>query len=151
MNEEARRRALRLLEKRDYSRKMLLDKLTEKGVSEEEAAQVCDWLCDIGAVNDERYAELVVRHYAAKGYGERRLREELYRRGIARELWEAAMAELPETDDAVYRLLAQKLRGTEHAREDLQRAQNALLRRGYSWEEIRGAMERYLSENEDHL
>ena len=78
---EARKRALRLLEKRDYSRKMLIDKLTEKGASDEEAAEVADWLCETGVVNDARYAELVVRHYARKGYGRRRITEELYRRG----------------------------------------------------------------------
>jgi len=149
MNEEAKKRALKLLEKRDYSRKMLLDKLTEKGASENEAAQVCDWLCDIGAVNDARYAELVVRHYAAKGFGLRRIKEELYRRGIHRDLWEDALAELPETDDTVDRLLSQKLKGWDGNDAALQRAQGYLLRRGYSWEEIRAALERYQSEIED--
>ena len=81
MNEEARERALRLLDKRDYSRKMLLDKLTEKGVAPADAEEVTDWLCSLGVVDDVRYAGLVVRHYAAKGYGERRIRDELYRRG----------------------------------------------------------------------
>jgi len=149
MDESARKRALALLEKRDYSRKMLLDKLTEKGASPEAAAEVCDWLCDLGVVDDARYAALVARHYAAKGFGARRIREELYRRGIHRDLWEEAMAELPETDGTVYRLLCQKLRGWDGDTAALQRAQNYLLRRGYSWEDIRAALERYPSENED--
>ena len=104
MNDEAKQRALKILERRDVSRKMLLDKLAEKGVSESDAAEVADWLCDLGVVNDERFAGLVVRRYAAKGYGERRIREELFRRGIDRELWDAAFAELSETDDTVDRL-----------------------------------------------
>ena len=85
MNEEARKRALSLVEKRDYSRKMLIDKLTEKGASDEDAADVADWLCSVGVIDDQRYAGLVVRHYARKGYGPRRIREELFRRGIDRE------------------------------------------------------------------
>jgi len=148
MNEEAKKRALRLLEKRDYSRKMLLDKLTEKGVGESDALEVVDWLCEIGAVNDSRYAELIVRHYSQKGYGVRRVREELFRRGIHRDLWEEALSSLPEADDTVYRLLSGRLRGTDCRPEDIQRVQNALLRRGYSWEEIRTALERYKSEIE---
>ena len=144
MNDEAKQRALKLLERRDVSRKMLLDKLTEKGISESDAAEVADWLCGLGVVNDERFAGLVVRHYAAKGYGERRIREELFRRGIDRELWDAAFAELPETDDTVDRLLQARLRG-DASPENLQRTQNYLLRRGFSWEEIRAAAERYLS------
>lgn len=144
MNDEARQQALKILERRDVSRKMLLDKLTEKGVSRADAEEVADWLCGLGVVNDERYAGLVVRHYAAKGYGRRRIRDELYRRGINREFWDGALAELPETDDAVDRLLSVRLRGAVSP-EALQRAQSYLLRRGYSWDEVCAATERYLS------
>ena len=149
MNEEARKRALRLLEKRDYSRKMLIDKLTEKGASDEEAAEVADWLCDLGVVDDSRYAELVVRHYSMKGYGRRRVKEELYRRGISPEIQEDALTQMPETDDTVFRLLINRLRGTDGAPEDIRKAQDHLLRRGYSWGEIRSAVERYQAHNED--
>ena len=144
MNEEAKARALKILERRDVSRKMLLDKLTEKGVADADAEEVADWLCGLGVVNDERFAGLVVRHYAAKGYGERRIREELYRRGIDRELWDAALEELTGSDERLDRLLGAKLRG-DASPENLQRTQNYLLRRGYSWEDIREAAERYLS------
>ncbi len=144
MNDEARQQALKILERRDVSRKMLLDKLTEKGISNTDAEEVADWLCGLGVVNDERYAGLVVRHYAAKGYGRRRIRDELYRRGIDREFWDGALAELPETDDAVDRLLSVRLRGAVSP-EALQRAQSYLLRRGYSWDEVCAATERYLS------
>ena len=144
MNDEARQQALKILERRDVSRKMLLDKLTEKGISNTDAEEVADWLCGLGVVNDERYAGLVVRHYAAKGYGRRRIRDELYRRGIDREFWDGALAELPETDDAVDRLLSVRLRGAVSP-EALQRAQGYLLRRGYSWDEVCAATERYLS------
>lgn len=144
MNDEARQQALKILERRDVSRKMLLDKLSEKGISDTDAEEVADWLCGLGVVNDERYAGLVVRHYAAKGYGRRRIRDELYRRGIDREFWDGALAELPETDDAVDRLLSARLRGAVSP-EALQRAQSYLLRRGYSWDEVCAATERYLS------
>lgn len=144
MNEEAKARALKILERRDVSRKMLLDKLTEKGVTDADAEEVADWLCGLGVVNDERFTGLVVRHYAAKGYGERRIREELYRRGIDRELWDAALEELTGSDERLDRLLGAKLRG-DASPENLQRTQNYLLRRGYSWEDIREATERYLS------
>ena len=95
-------------------------------------------------MNDERFASLIVRHYAAKGYGERRIREELYRRGIDRELWDAALEELTGSDERLDRLLGAKLRG-DTSPENLQRTQNYLLRRGYSWEDVREATERYLS------
>ena len=105
-------------------------------------------LCGIGVVDDERYAGLVVRHYAGKGYGTRRIREELFRRGIDPELRDAALAQLPSADDTVYRLLKNKLRGAS-APEDLRRAQDALLRRGFSRGEVRAAVEHYLAQTED--
>ena len=149
MNEKTRARALRILEKRDVSRAMLLERLLKSGTSETDAEEAADWLCSLGVVDDRRFSELVVRHYAAKGYGLRRIREELHCRGIAKELWEEALAALPETEETVYALLRQKLRGTAGEAKDLQRAQGFLLRRGYSWEEIREAMDRYRAENEE--
>jgi regulatory protein len=95
-------------------------------------------------MDDEEYAGMVVRHYAAKGYGAGRIRQELNRRGLDRELWDEALTQLPEDTDTIDRLLAAKLRGrelTDKAQRD--KAANALFRRGFSWQEIRAAMERY--------
>lgn len=147
MNEEAKKRALSLLDKRDYSRKMLIDKLTGKGISREDAAEVADWLVSLDVINDVRYAALVVRHYGRKGYGPLRIREELFHRGIDRELWDDSLRELIETGDSVYPLLEKKLRGS-FASEDMERVRNYLLRRGFTREEVRSAFERYMAENE---
>ena len=147
MNPEAKARALSLLDKRDYSRKMLIDKITEKAISTADAEEVADWLCSLGVVDDSRYAGMIVRHYAAKGYGQRRICEELYRRGIAKELWDAALEEMPESDEAIEKILRSKLRGN-YSPESRKKAAAAAQRRGYGWEEIRAAMERLQSEDE---
>ena len=85
---------------------------------------------------------MVVRHYAAKGYGRARIREELRRRKLPRELWDAALEELPEQSDTVERLLMQKLRGRAPEGAELRRACAALIRRGFSWEEVSSAAKR---------
>ena len=156
-----REKALRALELRPLSRKELVDKLTtrprkrESGEQEEppdrETAQaVADWLEELGYLNDEEYAKSVVRHYSAKGYGARRLRDELCRRGVPREFWEEALAEAEESDECIDAFLAKKLRGTEPGdRKALKRASDALARRGYSWSEIRDALARYGMEPEE--
>ncbi|MBQ2896431.1 MAG: regulatory protein RecX [Oscillospiraceae bacterium] len=146
MNEEAKSRALRILEKRDVSRKMLIDKLTEKGISPEDAEDVADWLTELRVIDDERYAGLVVRHYAAKGYGPRRIREELYHRGVPREYWDTALEELPEQDDTLIRFIRSRLRGAEPTDENLRKIINALQRRGHSWEDIHAAVEHIRAE-----
>ena len=78
LNEETKKRALKMLERRDVSEKELADRLIEKGEPQEDAQAVVAWLTRLGVVDDVRYAGLIVRHYAAKGYGQRRIREELY-------------------------------------------------------------------------
>ncbi|MFR5969224.1 MAG: regulatory protein RecX [Oscillospiraceae bacterium] len=134
--ERAKARALRLLEKRDYSEAELAAKLVEKGDDPDSARAAAARMAELGFVNDENYAAMVVRHYAAKGYGRARIREELRRRKLPRELWDAALDELPEQSDTVERLLMQKLRGRAPEGAELRRACAALIRRGFSWEEV---------------
>ena len=92
--EETRKKALSLLERRDYGSEELCAKLVEKGAGPDEARAAVRYMVRVGFIDDERYAAMVVRHYAAKGYGVGRVREELRRRKLDRELWDAALAEL---------------------------------------------------------
>ncbi len=141
-------RAVELLSYRPMSARELRDKLTQKGESPETASAAVDWLCEKGLLDDGRYAGMVVRHYAAKGYGESRVRQELQRRGVPRELWEEALRELPEPEDKLDAYLASKLKDPDD-RAQVQKVSAALIRRGFSWEEIRAALARYRDGMED--
>ena len=145
-----RQRALEMLDRRDYSRAELCKKLTEKGVSPEEAAEAVDYLASLGFVDDARYAALVVRQYAGKGYGSRRVRMELMRRGLDRNVIDDALTAMPEQDEALDRLLQQKLRGS-FERADVKKATDALLRKGYGYEEIASALHRLRADAEDGI
>ena len=147
--EAAKRKALSLLDRRDYSRAELLRKLDEKGYDAAAAEEAVDRLVYLGFVDDARYAPIVVRHYAAKGYGAQRIRGELQRRGIAKELWDAAMAEMPQQDETLDRLLRSRLKGAPVGdRDALRKATDALRRKGYGWDEISAAVERMRAEEE---
>ena len=149
--EAAKKRALWLLDKRDYSRAELIRKLTEKGYEDTAAEAAVDRLVELGFVDDARYAPIVARHYAAKGYGARRVQQELQRRGIPKELWDAALEEMPAQDDTVDQLLRSRLRGADPGdRMALKRATDALLRRGYGWDDISAAVERLRAEKEEN-
>ena len=137
----ARERALNLLSLRPHSRKELRDKLLRKGSEPAAADAALDWLSDHGYLNDGTYAASVARHYAKKGYGAKRITAELYRRGIARELWDDALNNLPEPDDEIDRFLRSRLKDPEN-RDEVRKLSAALSRRGYSWEEIRSALRR---------
>ena len=146
--EETRKKALSLLERRDYGSEELCAKLVEKGAEPDEARAAVRYMIRVGFIDDERYAAMVVRHYAAKGYGVGRVREELRRRKLDRELWDAALAELPEPDETVDALLRAKLRGKAADRDTVRKAGAALVRRGFTWEAVRAAADRYLAEME---
>ena len=165
-------RAVGLLSQRPMSRKELLDKLcapprkrrekypydklddgpdpalleAQREALGEQAEKVADRLTDLGLLNDGEYARTVVRHYAAKGYGPRKIRDELYRRGVPREFWEEAMEEREPDESQLEQLARQKLRGAEPTWENLKKVSDYLARRGYGWDEISGALERLREE-----
>lgn len=143
-----KQQALEMLDRRDYSRAELQRKLTEKGVSDEVAAETVEYLSSLGFVDDARYAALVMRQYAGKGYGSRRVRMELMRRGLDRDVIDSVLTEMPEQDDTLDRLLRQKLRGS-FERSDIKKATDALVRKGYGYDEIGSALRRLRDEAEE--
>lgn len=136
-------RALRILGNRNYSANEMVRRLTAKGETQTTAEETARWLEDIGAINDEQYAEGIVAHYSAKGYGLSKIKDELYRRGIPRGMWEHALAALSDEDGAAYDFLSNKLRGSRDET-DVRRAMDALYRRGFSYEQARTAANRYI-------
>jgi regulatory protein len=144
----AKARALRIMGSRNMSRKEITDRLVSKGESDDVAQSTADWLESVGAVDDEEYAAMIVRHYSARGYGQAKIKNELYRHGIPKQLWPDAMTFMPDMQDKAYEFLCQRLRGKSVDRIQMKKATDALLRRGFSWEEARTAVNRYQSEFE---
>ena len=128
-----REKALELVSQRQMSAKELSRKLHDKGADEETADYCVQWVLERGLIDEERYAAAIVRHYAAKGYGEGRLRQELMRRGVSRELWDDALGEMPVDTS--------KLRDPDD-RDAVRKLSASLYRRGFSGDEIREALER---------
>ena len=148
MNTALRDKALTLLSYRAHSRKELSDKLKQKtSCDESDLDDILTWLEDMGFLNDRHYAASVVRHAASKGYGASRIMAELNRRGISKDLWEEALSEIPESDDTLDRLVRTKLRDPDD-RDEVRRVSAALIRRGYTWDEVRRAMGRLETEKE---
>ena len=134
-------KAVSLLNYRAHSRKELADKLKQKtGCGDAELNEVLDRLEELGFMNDRTYAAAVVRSCARKGYGAQRALSELSRRGIPKELREEALAEMPETDGTLERLIRAKLKNPSD-RDEVRKVTAAMVRRGFSWDEIRRAMD----------
>ena len=141
-------KAMDLLARKQQSRRELERKLEEWEASEEEAEAICSRLEELGFLDDGRYAVQVVRHYCAKGYGLRKIRDELYRRGVPRALWDDALEQAEDPAQAIDAFLEKKLRGSQQPK-DLKKASDALARRGYSWSQISEGLRRYGAEIEE--
>ena len=167
-------RAVALLSARPMSRRDLVDKLSaparrrkkpsreadevqpdpealerEREALRQGAERAADWLEGLGLLNDGEYAGAVARHYAEKGYGPRKIQDELYRRGVPRAFWAEAMDGVSQGANVLDELLIRRLRGAEPTQENLKRACDYLARRGFSWEEIAQAVERYRRQGEE--
>lgn len=131
-----------LIGKRAMSRSTLEKKLKEKGASEMEARYASEWLEAIGAINDADYAVLLAQHCARQGYGPARVREKLYEKGVPRELWDDALESLPDPAETINRFLESKLRGKTLDEKEKKRLSDALLRRGFSWTDVKAGLNR---------
>ncbi len=137
-----RRKAAALAAERAMSAGELRRKLCRKGADEEHARRAADRLLELGVLDEEAYAAMVARHYAAKGYGRRRIEQELYRRELPRETWDKALEELPDSREQLDELVRRALGAGPLDRAGLNKLTSSLLRRGYSWEEVRAALAR---------
>ena len=135
-------KTIELLARKPMSRRETEQKLRAWEAGEEETAAICDRMEELGLLNDAEYARRLVRHYSAKGYGERRLKDELYRRGISREYWDEALSQAGDNGAALDAFLEKKLAGREVDRKELKKVSDALARRGFSWPEIDVAVRR---------
>lgn len=146
----AKQRALRIISASSVSKKELAHRLKQKGESEEHVESAVAWLDDLKLLDDRQVAGQVVRSGHAKGYGAARIKQMLYEKRVPREYWDEALAELPDSDEAIDSFLQKRFRGKAPDRAECKRATDALLRRGHTWGDIRRALERYAPE-EDFL
>lgn len=139
----ARQRAVRIVSASAVSERELQRRLVRKGEDPEEARKTVGWLKDLNVLDDSQVARDVVRKCVAKGYGPGRARQELYAKGVPRELWEDALADYPDMEEAIDAFLQSRLRGDKPDQKQIQQLTGALSRRGYGYDEIRTALRRY--------
>ena len=146
--ESARERAVRILTASAVSERELEKRLVQKGVLPSDAADAVAWLKEHRFLDDAATAAQLVDSAVRKGYGRARVKNILYEKGIPKNLWDEALARIPAMDDAIDRFLAAKLRGRT-AEKTIKKTIDALLRRGFSYGEIRDALRRYEADLED--
>ena len=145
----AKMRAVRILSATNVSKSDLQQRLIHKGEDPEQAKKAVAWLEDLSLLDDQKTAHQVVQRCISKGYGIARAKQALYEKRIPKEYWEEALTDYPEQTDTIVAFLRSRL-GAQWDRKDLQKAVDALLRRGHSYPQIRRGLEQ-LSVDTDEL
>ncbi len=128
-------RALRLLARREHSRRELAGKLAPHAESVEVLEALLEQLQARKQLSDDRYAELRTRVLARK-YGAARIRHELRSKGVAPAIIEAAIPRDQEIERA-RAVLERKYRAAAGSREERARRARFLQGRGFSNDVIR--------------
>ncbi|QAT50878.1 regulatory protein RecX [Caproiciproducens sp. NJN-50] len=140
----AQEKALYLLEHRAHSQKELADKVA-RTVPREAAERAARHLAELGMVNDGEYARnLAAELFERKGCSASRVRWELEKRGIGRDL-AARIAEenAPDPVQAIRRLLEKKYARSLGDEKGRRRTVAALQRLGYRWDDIKSALREF--------
>lgn len=152
--EAARAIALRQLASAPRSRAQLTDKLAERGVADEVITVLLDRFEEVGLLDDQAYAEMLVRtRHDERGLARRALAQELRRKGIEGEVAETALAQVDDDDEqvAARALVTRRIgatRGLERQRR--RRRLGAMLgRRGYPAELAMRVVDEALAEEPD--
>jgi regulatory protein len=145
----ARAIVLRQLGMAPRSRAQLEKKLRERGCDDEVAKRVLDRMTEVGLIDDEAYAEMLVRSkQASRGLARRALAHELRKHGIDDDLAEEALGEVGAAQERAKaeELVAKKLRTMHGLSPDVQarRLAGMLARKGYpgdiAWPVVRDAV-----------
>lgn len=150
-------RALNLLAASPRSARELRRRLVLKGEPPELADLAIQRLLDLGLLNDAEYARQVAHNKASsQGHSRRRLQQELFRRGVSREVADEAISEVMEDQsidseaiiEKIARRKARSLAKLEPAARR-RRLYDFLARRGYDHDDIQRAIKTVLAEQFD--
>jgi len=140
--------SLDMLARAPRSARELRRKLLLKGEPEADVDATIERLTAAGLLDDATYARAFVRSkVSSQGFSRRRLLHELAKRGVARDVADAAIVEVLHDDDVdesanIERVARKKLRTLRDLDEETRerRLFSYLARRGYDVDEVRAVM-----------
>jgi len=152
----ARQIVLRQLAMAPRSRAELAQKLAQRGCAADVATTVLDRMTQVGLVDDEAYAQMLVRsQQAGRGLAKRALARELRTKGIEDHLAEDALTAISDEDerDRARALVDKKLRAMHGLGIEVQtrRLVGMLARKGYSSNVTYAVIREAIADAPEHL
>lgn len=141
MNEKAYNYAIKYL-KNIKTKKDVYDYLIRKGFSDEETSEVCDYIEEVGLVDDDLYVKFFVEDsFRIKNKGARKIVYELKQRGIDDDKIEEAIEEASDMEyEALKEAYERKLEATKSETDPYKRKNKIirfLLSRGFDYSDIK--------------
>lgn len=141
LKKRAMERLVYILKSSDKPESELRRKLKEGCYPSPVIDEVIAWACSKHYIDDERYAETYLR-YHAKGKSKKMLAYDLQSKGVSKELIDRMLedADIDEGEQIKAELIKRHY-ASEMDDKEKQRICAALMRKGYSWNAIRSAMQ----------
>ena len=135
----AKMRAVRTVAASSVSKAELERRLVFKGEDPNHAKEAVSWMEEMRLVDDLETARQIVGRCIGKGYGKARAKQALYEKRIPKTYWDEVLADYPDQTEHIIEFLENKLR-TSRDEKDVRKATDALLRRGFTYGQIRQAL-----------
>ena len=130
--------ALRLLARREHTRRELQHKLLAKGYEQHAVDAVISGLAEAGALDESRFVEVYVAERIRKGFGPLRIRAELCERGIPEDLIDSSLCRDVDWESDLQDLHDRRFgRAAPKDRDDYAKRGRFLQQRGFPAEMIR--------------
>ena len=145
-----RDRALKLLSAKEYSKKGLIEKLL-KYADEDICWETADKMEELGLINDLDYAMRMARDlHNLKGYGNNRIKQYLWEKGIDRDIAEEAISQFDDEDEQekIMEVIRKKYRNPLSDIKEREKMFGKLMRMGYKSGDIKNAINEFI-ENEE--
>lgn len=150
LSKRVKLRAMNLLQKKDYTEKQLRDKLNEGLYSQELVDEAIDYVKSFRYLDDDRFArDYITYHMSMRSRN--RIIQDLVQKGIGKDILMPIMEEIYEEAgsesgedvelEQIQKLLIKKHYDKDMEYKDKQKIMAFLMRRGYSMDKIKRAME----------
>ena len=145
----AKQRALWYLDRMDYTEKGLFDKLIKAGFERHATAEVLAYFCEIGLIDDRRFAERLAERYTEANKSKREILNKLYQKGVPLDIAREVLSET-ETDEVaqIKALIEKKYAYKLSDKASFDKTFAALARKGFSFSAIKEALRQYKTELE---
>lgn len=145
----AKSRALWYLDRQDYTEKALYEKLVRAGFKKSSSARVLAKLCELGLLDDRRYAERFAERCAQNNISKREAVHKMLLKGISLDLAKEVTEEAGgDPKEQIKAIIEKKYLNKLKEENGYQKVFAALARKGFPFDEIKTAIKEYNKELE---